>query len=176
MSLHHYNTIIVGGGASGMMAAADAAAAGRRVLVLEKNKRVGEKLRITGGGRCNVTNAEQDIHKLLEKYSEGNKFLYSPFSQFGNNHTFKFFENLGLPLVTQALGRAFPHTEKATDVCAVLEKYMKQGDVTILTKSPVTKILTHTNPLHDSGEGWSAQRAGEVVIEGVMVGDTEIYR
>ena len=139
--MNHYDVIVIGGGAAGMMAAGIAAQAGKRVLVVEKNKRLGEKLRITGGGRCNITNAESDIHKFLEKYGENNKFLYSPFSQFSNKDTFDFFEKLGLPLVTQGLGRVFPHTEKAVDVCNALETFMQSGNVTVLTKSPVTKIL-----------------------------------
>jgi predicted Rossmann fold flavoprotein len=138
--MNQYDVIVIGAGPAGMMAAGISAQGGKRVLILEKNKQIGEKLRISGGGRCNITNAETDIHKFLEKYGENNKFLYSPFSQFNNTDTFKFFEKLGLPLVTQGLGRVFPHTEKAVDVCNVLEKFMSEEGITVKTKRPVTKI------------------------------------
>src|SRR3989344_1769096 len=128
-----YDVIVIGGGASGMMAAGRAAERGRRVLILEKNKNLGEKLKITGGGRCNITNAEEDEHILLSHYGKMKNFLYSPFSQFGMKDTFSFFEARGLPLVVQARKRAFPYTEKALDVFRVLEKYIKKGNVDIIT-------------------------------------------
>ena len=83
-----YDVIVIGGGASGMMAAGRAAERGRRVLLLEKNATLGAKLRITGGGRCNITNAEEDAHALLAQYGDAKSFLYSPFSQFGVADTF----------------------------------------------------------------------------------------
>lgn len=137
----HYDVIVIGGGASGMMAAGRAGALGKKVLLLEKNALLGEKLKISGGGRCNITNAQEDIHTLLKNYGKAAPFLYSPFSQFSNKDTFTFFESLGLPLVIQARDRAFPHTEKAFDVFRALEKYMKQGSVTIRTETKVSRIL-----------------------------------
>lgn len=137
-----YDVIVIGAGPSGMMAAGIAASRGQRVLVIEKNARMGEKLRITGGGRCNITNAEFDIRKFLSFYGENEKYLHSAFSQFGVQDTFDFFEKLGLPLVVQALNRAFPNTERAADVYFTLEKFLKDNNVDIITKSPVTKIHT----------------------------------
>ncbi len=135
-----YDVIIVGGGPSGIMAAGRAGALGKKVLLLEKNAKLGEKLKISGGGRCNITNAEPDTHAFLKHYGKAEQFLYSIFSQFSNKDTFTFFENLGLPLVVQARQRAFPHTEKSIDVFNVLERYMKQGNAVVKTNSPVTKI------------------------------------
>ncbi|MBP6866530.1 MAG: aminoacetone oxidase family FAD-binding enzyme [Candidatus Pacebacteria bacterium] len=136
-----YDVIVVGGGASGMMAAGKAGAMGKRVLLIEKNKTLGQKLRITGGGRCNVTNATYDTRTFLQNYGTAGAFLPSPFSQFGVKDTFTFFENLGLPLVVQARNRAFPKTEKAVDVLNALLKYMKQGKVSIMSGTPVKKII-----------------------------------
>lgn len=133
-----YDVIVVGGGASGMMAAGTAAARGKKVLIIEKNKVLGQKLNITGGGRCNVTNAEFDIRVLLRMYGKTEHFLYSAFAQFGVKDTFEFFESRGLPLVVQARKRAFPHTEKAPDVCNVMRMYVKSCD--IITGKSVTKI------------------------------------
>ena len=122
-----------------MMAAGTAAAHGKRVLILEKNKVLGQKLNITGGGRCNVTNAEDDVRALLKHYGKAEHFLYSAFAQFGVADTFTFFESRGLPLVVQARKRAFPYTERAPDVCNVMKEYVK--GCTILTGKSVQKIL-----------------------------------
>jgi predicted Rossmann fold flavoprotein len=119
-----FDVIVVGGGASGMMSAGVAAEHGKKVLILEKNKKLGEKLKITGGGRCNITNAEYDNHKLLSHYGKASDFLYSSFSQFDIRKTFDFFEKRGLPLVVQARNRVFPVTEKAMDVFKIMEKYL----------------------------------------------------
>jgi predicted Rossmann fold flavoprotein len=135
-----YDLIVVGGGASGMMAAGRAAERGLRVLLLEKNSRLGEKLRISGGGRCNITNAEEDQKILLGKYGKAEKYLYSLFTQFGMAETFAFFESRGLPLKIEANKRAFPQSEKAEDVVKVLETYVEQSGVTVLYGSVVTRV------------------------------------
>jgi len=142
-----YDVIVIGGGAAGMMAAGKAASRGRRVLLIEKNKRLGEKLRITGGGRCNITNAEEDVQLLLKHYGQDKRFLHSSFAQFGVSEALTFFSGLDLPTVVQAGKRAFPSSEKAIDVVRALERYMKQGNVDIRTEAQVTEILTDGNRL-----------------------------
>ena len=137
-----YDVIVVGGGASGMMAAGRAAELGKKVLLLEKNRTLGEKLKISGGGRCNITNAEFDEHELLGAYGKAEQFLYSTFAQFGVADTFSFFESRGLPLVVEARKRAFPQTHKALDVCRVLEAYMKKWRVDVRTATAVTRVET----------------------------------
>jgi len=138
-----YDVIVIGGGASGMMSAGTSAHSGKSVLLLEKNKILGQKLNISGGGRCNITNDEDDIRIFLKHYANNKKtdeFLFSAFSKFNKNDSFKFFKDLGLPLVVEARKRAFPYTQKSTDVTMALEKYLKENNVTIKTSSPVTKI------------------------------------
>lgn len=135
-----WDVIVIGGGASGLMAAGIAAKNGNSVLVIEKNSELGKKLKITGGGRCNIYNAEFDTKKLLENYGDAKKFLYSPFSQFAAQESADFFEELGLPTVVQARKRAFPHTEKALDVYLALEKFCKNNNVVFKTDTPITKI------------------------------------
>ncbi len=135
-----YDLIVVGGGASGMMAAGRASEKGLKVLLLEKNKRLGEKLRITGGGRCNILNNEEDERALLKKYGKAEQSLYSTFSQFGVKEAVTFFASHGLTLATENAKRAFPNTFKAEDVVAVLEAYMKKSGVEVLLNSPVTKV------------------------------------
>lgn len=136
-----YDVIIIGGGAAGLMAAGIAAARGKSVLILEKNKRLGEKLKITGGGRCNITNAEQDLRSFLSNYGQSADFLYSPFSQFGVKDTFTFFESLGLPLVVQARNRVFPKTERAFDVLNALRENNNKLGVKTRTACTVRIIL-----------------------------------
>ncbi len=140
-SAARYEVLVIGGGASGMMAAGRAAEAGKRVLLLEKNTKLGEKLAITGGGRCNITNAEEDTRVFLSKYGAADKFLHSAFAQFGTKDTFSFFESRGLPLKVEAQKRAFPATERAADVVAVLAKYLKDGGVEVRTGVAVKKIV-----------------------------------
>lgn len=136
----NYDVIVVGGGASGMMAACSAARNGARVLVLEKNKRLGEKLRITGGGRCNILNAEEDERVLLKKYGKAEQALYSTFDQFGVQETTSFFMSRGMKLVVENAKRAFPSTFLAEDVVLLLEHEMKDLGVEVSYMTAVTKI------------------------------------
>lgn len=123
-----------------MMAAGTAASRGKRVLLLEKNAELGNKLSISGGGRCNITNAEEDEKILLSKFGKAEPFLYSAFSEFGVQETFAFFDRLGLPLVVQKNKRAFPKTERAEDAVRVLEEYLEEGHVDIRTDLQVERI------------------------------------
>ena len=137
-----YDVIVIGGGASGMLAATVAAEKGKSVLLLEKNRELGKKLSISGGTRCNITNAERDTRALLANYGESGAFLHSAFSEFDVSSTFDFFGRLGLPLIVQANKRAFPNTERASDVVLALTKRLEELKVEIQTKSAVTRIRT----------------------------------
>ena len=140
-----YDVIVIGGGPAGMMAAGTAAKCGKLVLLIEKNKRLGEKLRITGGGRCNITNNERDLKKLLRFYGSAEKFLYSPFTEFSVADTFSFFNSYKLPLVTETNNRSFPHTFQAVDVERVMEKYCNDYGVTTISGTRVTDIILDNN-------------------------------
>lgn len=137
----HWDSIVIGGGPAGMMAAGRAAERGKRVLLLEKNQALGEKLKISGGGRCNITNAEDDLHLLLKHYGKAAQSLYSMFSQLGVADTFSFFERLGLSLIVEERKRAFPASQRSTDVIEALKQYMQQGRVTVFVGSPVLRML-----------------------------------
>ncbi len=137
----HYDVIVMGGGASGMMAAGRAAECGKRVLLVEKNKVLGKKLSISGGGRCNITNAEKDVRKLLSNFGDADKFLFSPFSQFGMAETFSFFAAHGLPLVVEARKRAFPESQKAEDVTNTMKQYCIKQNVTLKTDTRVESFI-----------------------------------
>lgn len=139
--MEHYDVIVIGGGPAGMMAAGTAGARGKRVLLLEKNRTLGRKLSITGGGRCNITNAEMDVRALLPHYGDAEQFLYSPFTQFGVQDTFDFFEAQGLPLVVEARKRAFPETQSAPDVTKTMKAYASVAGVTVRTGVRVQEFI-----------------------------------
>ncbi len=152
----NWDVIIIGGGASGMMAGTIASSRGLSVLILDKNKSLGEKLKITGGGRCNITNAEPDLHKFMSIYGKDSKFLYSPISIFGVKDTFKYFESKGLPLVVEARNRVFPASEKAYDVYEVLYKELIKNKVVIKNKCVAKRFNLYNKKIQsivtDSGE------------------------
>lgn len=141
------DVLVVGAGPSGLVSAGFAAQAGASVLVLEKRKKPGEKLAITGGGRCNITNelGLKNKREFLSKYGDAAPFLHSVFARFSVADTISFFEKLGLPTVVQARGRMFPKSEKATDVRDVLLNFAKSSGVEIVVSSPVRKIVKKEN-------------------------------
>lgn len=136
-----WDLVVIGGGPSGMMAAGRAAELGASVLLIEKNEILGKKLLITGGGRCNLTNAEFDTRKFLSKFKENDKFLFSPFSKFGVKESIDFFEDKGMPTKVEEENRVFPKSNSARSVWNILVQYMKKNNVTILSNSPVSGFL-----------------------------------
>lgn len=135
-----YDLLVIGGGPSGMMCAGRAAELGARVLLLEKNPVLGKKLSITGGGRCNITNAEFDVRAFLEHFPESKEYLFSPFSKFSAKNTIAFFEKRGLPIKIEDRKRAFPTTESAPDVVRVMEAYVREHGVTVMTNAAVSTL------------------------------------
>ena len=140
-----YDLIVIGGGASGMMMASTAAKEGLKVAILEKNFELGKKLKITGGGRCNITNADYNNRSFLENFGDSGKFLFSPFSKFSVTNTFSFFEKRGLPLVIEARKRVFPKTQKASDVSKIFENDLKKYKVDIFFGTQVVKLNRDRN-------------------------------
>ncbi|WP_342427988.1 NAD(P)/FAD-dependent oxidoreductase [Paenibacillus sp. FSL L8-0158] len=135
-----YDVIVIGGGSAGLMAAAAASSEGAKVLLLEKGNKLGRKLGISGGGRCNVTNAKE-LDELIRHIPGNGRFLHSALAAFGNRDIIAFFEQLGIALKEEDNGRMFPVTDKAkTVVDALINKVRSQG-VEIRTSCPVQEVI-----------------------------------
>lgn len=143
MSRQRADVVVIGGGASGMMCSAVAAERGLDVILLEPNKILGRKLRITGKGRCNVTN-NCDIKEFLTNIPGDGRFLYSALSRLSPRDTMELFEGLGLKLKTERGNRVFPVSDNANDVAGALQRYMHRSGVRI-ERCSAKHILTENS-------------------------------
>jgi len=130
---------VVGGGASGLMAAGRAAELGKSVILLEKTARLGNKLRIAGKGRCNITN-DGGIDDFIANFGRHGKFLYNSFSRFFNRDLIEFFESRGVRLVTERGGRVFPMSGDADEIADCLIAELARQKVTVRCNFPVRRI------------------------------------
>lgn len=135
-----YDVIIIGGGPSGLMASIAAAEKGGKVLLLDKGKKLGNKLSISGGGRCNVTN-RLPLEEIVKNIPGNGRFLYGPFSVFNNEDIITFFEGLGVPLKEEDHGRMFPVSNNAKDVVNALLSEMDRLNVEVRLTTRVKKLL-----------------------------------
>lgn len=142
MTEQMYDVIVIGGGSAGLMAAVGASKNGAKVLLLEKGDKLARKLIISGGGRCNVTNAKE-IDELIKNIPGNGRFMYSAFNQFGNQDIIQFFEGLGVQLKEEDNGRMFPVSDKAITVANTLINYIRSKGVTIRLNAPVQKLLSN---------------------------------
>jgi len=135
-----YDCIVIGGGPSGLMAAIAAGEQKKNVLLIEKGNKLGRKLAISGGGRCNVTN-RLPVDEIIKHIPGNGRFLYSAFSIFNNEDIILFFERLGVPLKEEDHGRMFPVSNRAQDVVDALTKELKRLNVEIRLQTAVSKLL-----------------------------------
>ena len=135
-----YDGIVIGGGPAGMFAAITAAEQGSRVLLLEKNDRLGKKLLITGKGRCNVTN-HCDEREVLQNIPRNGRFLFSSMAAYPPEKIMQFFERNGCPLKTERGNRVFPVSDKASSVLDCLKDQLRKKRVTVQT-GKVRSIIT----------------------------------
>lgn len=138
-----FDGIIIGGGPAGMFAAITAAVKGSKVLLLEKNDRLGKKLLITGKGRCNVTN-HCTAQEVLQNTPKNGRFLYSSMTAFPPENTIAFFESHGCNLKTERGNRVFPISDRSQSILSCLENELRAQKVTIRSEA-VQGILTRDN-------------------------------
>ena len=131
--------VVIGGGASGMMAGIAAAGAGHRVIICEKNEKLGKKIYITGKGRCNITNA-CDTEELFRHVIHNPKFLYSSFYTFTNYDMMDFMEQNGCPVKTERGNRVFPVSDKSSDVIRALTMKLRDLGVEVRLHEEVEKL------------------------------------
>ena len=130
---------IIGAGASGLFAAINIKTEDNSVTILEKNPTIGQKILMTGNGRCNLTNIDY-YEDFLDNIATNKKFLYSSFTSFDNYASMDFFESRGLELLIQADGRVFPKTERAADVLKFFEKELAQKNIKLVTDAEVVDV------------------------------------
>ena len=142
-----YDVIVIGAGAAGLMAAATAARNGKQVLLMEKMEKAGRKIRITGKGRCNLTNARPP-EEFKEAIRTNAEFFEIAFAEFNNKATIKFFERIGVKLDIERGQRVFPKSGKAWDIANALTDYCIDNGVEIRYNSRITEILTIDNKVY----------------------------
>ncbi len=141
------HVMVVGGGPAGLMAAISAAETGARVTLLEKNATLGRKLLISGGGRCNFTNAEADVRTLAAHYGEASRALLSPFTKFPPSACLEWFATRGMAYKVEENQRAFPVDNQAASVLRVLENEARRLKITIRTGVAVRALIAENGRL-----------------------------
>ena len=138
-----YDLIVVGGGPAGMFSAIVASQQGCRVLLLEKNGRLGKKLLITGKGRCNITN-NSSVQNVLQNIPRNSRFLYSAINAFPPERMISFLQENGCPVKTERGNRVFPVSDRSTSVLECLQNALKRNNVAVRYEA-VREILSNTD-------------------------------
>lgn len=155
--------IVIGGGAAGLMAAGTAAAAGRNVLLLEKMETPARKIRITGKGRCNLSNSAELV-EFMSHFGKSGKFLRQSFQQFFSEELVDFFQSRGLPVQYERGGRIFPAANDAPAVARVLIDWAKECGVVFQTGEKVSRVLIHDSEIHGVVAGGREYPARQVIL------------
>lgn len=158
-----YDVLVIGAGAAGMMAAGTAAQRGLSVCVIEKNGLAGKKVRITGKGRCNVTN-NCDVKTLIASVPTNGRFLYGAASRFSPGDVMDFFEGLGIPLKTERGNRVFPQSDRAADIADALVRFAKDAGARFLTAKAEALLLRAGSVSGVVLQGGEQLHGGSVVV------------
>ena len=157
--------VIIGGGASGFMGAITAITNGlRSVVVLEGTSKVLEKVRISGGGRCNLTNSCWDIPNLVNHYPRGEKQLIGLFHRFSTTEAFAWFQKRGLSLKVENDGRVFPTSDSSADVIKCLKDLAKDAGVNVFTNSHVKQIIKNDEGFDVLVKGGNYYKSSNILI------------
>ena len=164
MAEDHYQLIVIGGGAAGFFGAIAAAENGLdRILILEKSKEVLSKVRISGGGRCNVTHHCLEPSELIKNYPRGHRSLRGPFSRFHAADTITWFQEHGVDLKTEPDGRMFPTSNTSETIVNCLTKTAQKNQIEIRTRSKVTSLQALATG------GYTIQLANDTTLQGAHV-------
>jgi len=164
--------LVIGGGAAGLLAAIRAARMGVRVIVAEKNRQTGRKLRISGKGRCNITNTAEK-QAFIRQYGPRGKFLHSAFARFFRQDILALLEQAGVRAKEERGGRVFPESDKAAEVADALEKLAMDAGAEIITNCRVESLISGadrvisgaiTRGARDSAPGETRITARAVII------------
>ena len=165
--MEQIDLVVAGGGPAGMMCAYQAAARGVKTVLLDPNDKLGRKLRITGKGRCNLTNA-CDVKTVMANIPGDGRFLYSALNRFSPSDTMAFFESNGLPLKTERGNRVFPQSDNANDVAATMADLCRKAGVTV-RRTEARQIIAENGAVTGvvTGQGVIPCRAAAVCTGGL---------
>lgn len=158
-----YDTIIIGAGPSGMMSSIKASEAKQKVLLIEKNNKLGKKLELTGGTRCNLTNLKRN-DDFIKEIPVNNKFLYSSLNQFGPQDIYNYFSSYGIPLKIEDNDRVFPKSNKSQTIIDVLHKKLISNNVEIHLNEKVKSIINHSKDNKEIITDKGVYRTKKVII------------
>lgn len=154
--------IIVGGGPAGIMAALSAAK-NNEVILIEKNKEIGMKLRLTGGGRCNITN-NRDIEEFFDKIVNNNKFLYSALYTFSNYSLLEYLSSKGLEYKVELDEKVYTKSDKADEVIDLLKNDLRNNDVNIKYNTTITDLIIEDNVIKGVITSYGEKILGDKII------------
>lgn len=154
--------IIVGGGPAGIMAALSAAK-NNEVILIEKNKEIGMKLRLTGGGRCNITN-NRDIEEFFDKIVNNNKFLYSALYTFSNYSLLEYLSGKGLEYKVELDEKVYTKSDKADEVIDLLKNDLRNNDVNIKYNTTITDLIIEDNVIKGVITSYGEKILGDKII------------
>ena len=154
--------IIVGGGPAGIMAALSAAK-NNEVILIEKNKEIGMKLRLTGGGRCNITN-NRDIEEFFDKIVNNNKFLYSALYTFSNYSLLEYLSSKGLEYKVELDEKVYTKSDKADEVIDLLKDYLINNDLNIKYNTTITDLIIEDNVIKGVITSYGEKILGDKII------------
>lgn len=160
------HVVVVGGGAAGFFAAANLGALrpDLRITILERSGKVLEKVRISGGGRCNVCHAEYDPRQLVKSYPRGNKALRGPFHRFASGDTQAWFEDRGVSIKTEDDGRMFPTSDNSESIVNALLLAVEQAGVKVRTRANVASLHFEQNRWNIRLQGGQGVIADAVIL------------
>src|SRR5947209_12393543 len=157
----NWDIAVIGAGAAGLLAAARAAELGRRTLLLEKNRRAGVKILMSGGTRCNITHAT-DNRGIVEAFGPPGRFLHSALAALGVQDTIDLFEGEGVATKVEETGKVFPVSNKAADVLEALLRRLRRGGATLALGEPLRE-------LRPDEFGWQLVTPGRVLRSATVV-------